>query len=292
MGAADIVPGVSGGTIALIFGIYERLIASIKAGSSALGNLLKADIDGTKRWMGRVEWMFIIPLGAGILLAVVSLAPILKDLLETQTVLMAAMFLGLVAGSMVVAWAMIKQPEIRHVWLALGVAFVVFVGLGLRGGTTSDTVNQIADPAMWAFFVSGAVAISAMILPGISGSFILVLLGMYEPLLTAVTERDLVALGVFMVGTVVGLALFSQLLDRALTLHHDMVIASLVGLMGGSLRVLWPWPGGVFSTSLARPEGDVLLAIVVATAAIVIVIVVARYAQRLESADHPTSTTA
>jgi putative membrane protein len=292
MGAADIVPGVSGGTIALIFGIYERLIASIKAGSSALGNILKADLESFRRWIGKVEWVFIVPLGTGLLLAVISLAPILSHLLETQTVLMAALFLGLVAGSIVVAWAMIKRPETRHIWLALGVGVVVFVSLGLRGGSTSDTVSQIADPAMWAFFASGALAICAMILPGISGSFILVLLGMYDPLLAAVTERDFATLGVFTLGAIVGLALFSQILHRALTLHHDVVIASLVGLMGGSLRVLWPWPGGVFSTSIAKPEGDVLLAILIAATAFLVVIVVARLAQRLETADHPTSTTA
>lgn len=292
MGAADIVPGVSGGTIALIFGIYERLVASVRAGSSALGNILKADLAGFKRWAVAIEWKFILPLGAGILTAVVALSHILEHLLETQTVLMAALFLGLVAGSMIVACAMIKHRAARHIWLALGVGVVVFIGLGLGGGTTSDTVSQFAEPAMWAFFASGAVAITAMILPGISGSFILVLLGMYAPLLSAVTERDFAILGVFILGTVVGLALFSQILHRALTNHHDVVIAGIVGLMGGSLRVLWPWPDGVFSTAIGQPESaDILPAILVAAAAFAIVIAVARFAQRLESADLHKSAT-
>ncbi|RLE11378.1 MAG: DUF368 domain-containing protein [Actinobacteria bacterium] len=292
MGAADIVPGVSGGTIALIFGIYERLIASIRAGSSALGHLLKADIPGFKRWMGRVDWLFIIPLGAGILLAVVALAHILERLLDEQAVVMAALFMGLVAGSIVIAWAMLKARETRHVWMAIAVGLAVFGSLGLRGGTSEDTVAQISNPELWAFFLAGALAICAMILPGISGSFILVLLGMYGPLLSAVTDRDLLVLAVFMVGAVVGLALFSQILHRALTLHHDIVIAALVGLMAGSLRVLWPWPSGVDSTAMGTPDSDVLLAFSIAVAAFVVVIVVARFAQRLEAADHPTSTTA
>lgn len=286
MGAADIVPGVSGGTIALIFGIYDRLISSIRAGSSALGNLAKLDFSGFKKWMGRVDWLFIIPLGSGILLAVMALASILQHLLEEQAVLMAALFMGLVAGSIVVAWAMIKTRNAKHIWIAVGVGVVTFVALGLRGGTSEDTVGQVSNPQMWAFLVAGAIAICAMILPGISGSFILVLLGMYGPLLNAVTTRDFVALGVFMIGAIVGLALFSQFLYQALRLHHDTVIASLVGLMAGSLRVLWPWPNGVESTAIGAPGSDALAALLIGVAAFVTVIVVARFAQRLEVEDH------
>jgi len=286
MGAADIVPGVSGGTIALIFGIYDRLISSIRAGSSALGNLVKLDFSGFKKWMDRVDWLFIIPLGSGILLAVMALASILQHLLEEQAVAMAALFMGLVAGSIVVAWAMIRTRDTKHVWIAVGVGVATFVALGLRGGTTEETVGQVSNPQMWAFLIAGAIAICAMILPGISGSFILVLLGMYGPLLNAVTTRDFVALGVFMIGAIVGLALFSQFLYQALRLHHDTVIASLVGLMAGSLRVLWPWPNGVESTAIGAPDNDVLLALLIAVAAFVTVILVARFAQRLEVEDH------
>jgi putative membrane protein len=286
MGAADIVPGVSGGTIALIFGIYERLIESIRAGSSALGNLAKLDFPGFKRWMGEVDWLFIIPLGTGILLAVVTLASILEHLLEEQAVLMAALFMGLVGGSIVVAWAMLKSHDAKYIWIAAAAGIVTFVALGLRGGTSEDTVGQILDPQLWAFVLAGAIAICAMILPGISGSFILVLLGMYGPLLNAVTTRDFLALTVFIAGTVIGLALFSQILYRALKLHHDTVIAVLVGLMAGSLRILWPWPLGVESTALGTPDSDVLLATLIAVAAFAVVIIVAHFAQNLEASDH------
>jgi putative membrane protein len=107
-----------------------------------------------------------------------------------------------------------------------------------------------------------------------------------------VTGRDFLLLGVFVLGTVVGLALFSQILHKALMLYHDTVMAALVGLMAGSLRVLWPWPSGVDSTAIGMPDSNVLLASVTAFTAFVIVIVVARFAQRLETADHPTATTA
>ena len=189
MGAADIVPGVSGGTIALVFGIYERLIASVKAGSSALGHLVRGDISGFREWFGKVDWSFILPLGIGILLAIVSLAHILEELLHEEPVLMASIFLGLVAGSVVIAIRLIRQPSWNQLWIGMAVGVAVFVLLGLQGGTTEESVSQAADPELWAFFFSGAIAICAMILPGVSGSFLLVVLGMYGPVLSAVTDR-------------------------------------------------------------------------------------------------------
>ena len=280
MGAADIVPGVSGGTIALVFGIYERLIASVRAGSSALGRLVRGDIAGFREWFGRVEWSFILPLG--ILVAIISLAHILEELLHEEPVLMASIFLGLVAGSVVIAIRLIREPAWNQLWIGLGVGVVVFVLLGLQGGTTEESVTQAADPELWAFFISGAIAICAMILPGVSGSFLLVVLGMYGPVLSAVTDRDLVSLAVFAVGAVIGLALFSQVLHRALSTAHDIVLAALIGLMAGSVRVLWPWPLGVESTDLGAPGDDAGVAIVAALIACAAVVVIGRFAQGLE----------
>jgi len=289
MGAADIVPGVSGGTIALIFGIYERLIASVKAGSSALGNLVKFDLAGFKQWFTKVDWVFIIPLGTGILLAILLLAEALESLLINQAVLMASLFVGLVLGSIVITWRMLKHVTPRLAGIAVAVGIVVFVVLGLRGGTTEESVAQISDPALWAFLGAGAIAIVAMILPGISGSFLLVLMGMYGPVLGAVTDRDLASLGVFFIGAVIGLALFSQVLDRALSNHHDLVLASLIGLMAGSMRVLWPWPLGVDSTALGAPDSDIVASIFVAAIGLVVVIVIASIAQKLEVSDRASA---
>jgi putative membrane protein len=286
MGSADIVPGVSGGTIALVLGIYERLIASLRAGSKALTLLLRRDASGFRSWLAAVEWAFLIPLGLGILAAVLLLASLISDQLHAQPELMSAIFLGLVAGSVVVALRLIHRPRAQHGLIIAAVGVVTFVLLGVRGGTDEGSV--VADPALWTYFVAGAIAICAMILPGISGSFLLVMMGMYTPLLAATTDRDVVTLAVFMLGAVVGLALFSQLLHVALQRAHDLVLAGLIGLMAGSVRVLWPWPGGVESTELGAPEGDWLMAIGLALVAFVVVMVVARYAQGLEAADeHP-----
>jgi putative membrane protein len=288
MGSADIVPGVSGGTVALVLGIYERLIGSIRAGSRALGLLLRGDGHGFRAWMSAVDWALIIPLGAGILLAILALARIIQQLLHEQPELMASIFLGLVAGSVVIAWRLIRAPRASHAVIIAAVGLLTFVLLGLRDGTTEETVAQSSDAALWTFFVAGAIAICAMILPGISGSFLLVLMGMYGAVLAAVTERDIVTLGVFVAGAVIGLALFSQLLHVALKRYHDVVLAALIGLMAGSVRVLWPWPAGVDSTVLGAPQGEVLMAVIAAAVAFVAIVIIARYAQELEETQpHP-----
>jgi len=282
MGAADIVPGVSGGTIALIVGIYDRLVSSIRAGALALANGAKGDFDAARKWFLTVEWAFILSLGTGILLAVALLSSLLSSLLENQAVPMAALFFGLVAGSIVVTWRMIKRPSRASLFVVLGVGIIVFVLLGLRGGTSENAVTQIVNPGIWAFFGAGAIAICAMILPGISGSFLLVLMGMYGPILDAVTNRDFLMLIVFIIGAVLGLGLFSQILHAALDRHHDLVLATLTGLMAGSTRVLWPWPSGVETTALGTPDSYVLASAAVAATAFVTVVAVARIAQRLE----------
>ncbi|MDX2344347.1 MAG: DUF368 domain-containing protein, partial [Acidimicrobiia bacterium] len=165
MGAADVVPGVSGGTIALVLGIYERLVKSIRSGSSALGHIAKGDWSGAKRWLGVVEWGFLIPLVIGMLLAVVSLAGVIENLLHDQPEEMAGLFVGLIAGSVVIAWRLVKDWSAVNLSILVAVSMAVFVVLGLREGTSDETVGQLADPALWVFFGAGAIAICAMILP-------------------------------------------------------------------------------------------------------------------------------
>ena len=256
MGTADLVPGVSGGTIALVLGIYERLVASIKEGSSALGSLLRADGRGAIVHLRKVEWVFLLPLLAGILTAVVVLSGFLEHQLEERPTILAALFLGLVMASIVIAWSLVKSPGFSHVVVGLVVALLTFVLLGFGEGRTSGS------PSLLVFFGAGALAICAMILPGISGSLILLMIGMYAPVLSAVTDRSYSTILVFASGAVVGLAIFSQILNWALEHHHDLVLAGLIGLMAGSTRVLWPWPGGVESPALGAPADDWLVALV------------------------------
>jgi putative membrane protein len=252
MGSADLVPGVSGGTVALVTGIYEELIDTVRLVASAAAHLARLDVKGMQQRLRQVRWMFILPLGAGLLLAVVTLARVLGHLLDEQPVRMAALFFGLVAGSVVIA-----LPRVRT-WGPDRVAAMVVVGigafflLGLRG-------SPVDDPPFWAFFLAGAVAICAMILPGISGSFILLMLGMYDAVLATVNDRQLGLLLVFLIGCGLGLMAFSNVLHWALNRAHDLVIAGLIGLMIGSLRVLWPWPDGTEGTTMTMPQDDVFV---------------------------------
>jgi len=282
MGAADIVPGVSGGTVALVFGIYRRLVATIRAGSLAIGSLLRLDVRGCVERLREVDWGFLIALLAGIGTAVLALSHLIETLLEDHPESMSGLFLGLVAGSVVIAWKLVERRDSRRALVMAAAAVLTFVLLGLRGGTSEESVAQVTDPSLLVFFGAGAVAICAMILPGISGSFLLVTLGMYSAVLSTVNERDLLPLVVFLLGCVTGLALFSQVLHWALEHHYDTVMAALIGLMLGSLRVLWPWPMGVESTALGAPEGPVLLPVVLMVVGAVVVLGVELLSERIE----------
>ncbi len=285
MGTADIIPGVSGGTIALLLGIYERLVTNIATAARALGTGLRGDFRGAQRRLGQVEWGFLIPLLAGILAAVVALSSLLDRLLEDHPEAMAGLFFGLVAASVVVAWDMQR----RHDGLALLVMLAVAVGLFLVLGYQT---GPVADPSLLAFLGAGAIAICAMILPGISGAFLLLMIGMYASVLHAVNERELLDLAVFGVGVVVGISLFSSVLTWLLDRAHDIVLAGLIGLMLGSLRVLWPWPNGVGIISdeadevvdgsgLDWPAADeILVPVLLGLAAFAVVIAVSRRVSR------------
>jgi putative membrane protein len=237
MGAADVVPGVSGGTLALLFGIYDRLLAAISDGSHALGRFIRGDVRGGLRRLGGVDWWFLVPLLVGLLTTVVLLAGVIEGALVDHPEPMAGLFLGLVVASVVVARRPVAWTGRRFGGAAL-VALVVFAGLGYQGA-------PIADPSIAMLLASGAVAVCAMVLPGISGSFLLLILGMYSAVIGMVDERLILDTAVFGIGAVVGLACFSSILAGLLQRRHDDVLAVMVGLMVGSLRVLWPWPHGV-----------------------------------------------
>jgi len=258
MGCADIIPGVSGGTVALILGIYERLIESIRLMDVALvkavftgrfwglyfKGLLGSSAAGEDDVERRVEAaLFLTFLVVGILAAIVAAAGIIKHCMAVYPEQTRGLFMGLVLASMLVPF---RRMEKRGA--AQWVAFLVFaVGLYLLLGLGRADV----EPALWYVFVCGAIAICAMILPGISGAFILLMLGLYFHVLDQVhaltRDRDFSAvlpLVVLVLGIVVGIVAFSRLLNYLLKNHHDVTMASLVGLLAGSLRVLWPFKEG------------------------------------------------
>ena len=238
MGAADAVPGVSGGTIALLLGIYERLLHNIQHCTNLVISVLRIDRATTKRSFQSVEWHFLLSLLSGVFITFVLLAQIIERLLEKHPTSVAGLFFGLVLASVIVAVFMVSSWNVFRVSLGLAVGIAVFILLGVRAG-------PIQQPSLLIFFLSGAIAISAMILPGISGSFFLLMIGMYGSLIEAVNERLLSKLLVFGLGAVLSLSLSARLLSWILRNYRDSVLALLIGLMIGSLRVIWPWPNGV-----------------------------------------------
>ena len=231
MGAADVVPGVSGGTMAFILGIYEELLNAIKSFDFKSLRYLVTFRMGT--FFEKISWQFLLSLGLGILTAIFTLSKFLAWLLENEPVLIWSFFLGLILASVVTVSKRVDQWKLSR-WVSLLCGLVgIYIIVGLVPVSTPDE--------LWFLFVSGAVAICTMILPGISGSFILVLMGKYQFVLQAVNERDFLVLGVVAAGACVGIAVFSRLLAWLLAKYHDLMVALLTGLMIGSLRKVWPW---------------------------------------------------
>ena len=279
MGAADVVPGVSGGTVALVTGIYPRLIATISAGSLAGGRLAKADVRGGLAALKRVDWWFLSALLLGVAVAVLTLARVIEDLLQSKPLPMAGLFLGMIVGTIIVAWRLLEQPTTRHALTAVMVGVGSFVLFGFQTAAASD-------PALVVYFFAGILAICAFILPGVSGSFLLLSIGMYQAVFGAVNDRETTIIAVFGLGAVLGLGFFSRLLERLLDRHFETVVALLIGLMLGSFRILWPWPNGlgdadgVGATVLSAPSGEIAAPVLLAVAGAVGVVAFSTWAER------------
>ncbi|TFV95601.1 DUF368 domain-containing protein [Algoriphagus kandeliae] len=231
MGAADIVPGVSGGSIALITGIYQRLLNSINSFNKAnLSHLLKGEL---KKFYKSVNGTFLLSLLLGILTSIFTLSKLITYLMDEHPIPLWSFFCGLILVS---AFIILKEIKRWH----LGVILSLLIGTFLAWWVTELPPTSSPD-AIWFTFVAGAIAICAMILPGISGSFILLILGKYENILAAVSERDFLTLAVFAMGCLVGILSFSRLISWLLRKFYSTTIGLLSGFMLGSINKLWPW---------------------------------------------------
>ena len=239
MGAADVIPGVSGGTIAFMTGIYEELVGSI---NSINGTAVKLLFKGKFRdFWKHINGNFLISLVAGILISIMSLAKLMTYLLNYEPIPTWAFFFGLIVASSVFMLKDIKGWK--------GKDFVMLV-LGIILGVVVCTLSPTQTPdALWFIFLSGAIAICAMILPGISGSFILLILGKYEFMLSTLTKilsgegvlLDFAVVLVFILGALVGILAFSKFLHWLLARYHRSTLLVLVGFIIGSLVKVWPW---------------------------------------------------
>lgn len=231
MGAADVVPGVSGGTIAFISGIYEELIASINKIDFSLIKIWKNE--GFKALWKHINGNFLLALFTGIFLSVLSLAKFLSWLLENQPVLLWSFFFGLVLASIFLVGKEIKKWSIATVVVLLAGGLTAYF-------ITQLPVNDNVDSLPY-LFLSGALAVCAMILPGISGAFILVLLGSYKAILDAVHEKDIKIVITVGLGAVFGLLSFARLLKWMFQRYRNLTLALLTGFILGSLNKIWPW---------------------------------------------------
>lgn len=235
MGTADIIPGVSGGTIAFISGIYEDLLAAIKSVNARfVRKLLALDLGGALR---EVHTRFLLPLLLGIGSAILLAAHLINHLLLHFPVLVWSLFFGLIAASaLIVAKRMSSLGSLQISLLVCGTLGSYFL---------MGTIPVQTPEALWFVFLSGVVAICAMILPGISGSFLLLVLGKYEYITQALRNpfqtENMIILFVFGLGCIVGLTGFSRFLHYLLSRHHDAAMAVLTGFMLGAMRKVWPW---------------------------------------------------
>lgn len=240
IGIVEIIPGVSGGTVALIVGLYETLIES--AGHVVRGVLkLLTDLprgrgaEAGLQELRSVRWSVLVPVGIGMVTAVILGARAIAPLLEEHPVLTKAFFAGLIIVSLVVPIRMVGG---RWSGIEIGTAVVAAV---VAFALTSLPPSRVDDPSLWVVVGAAAIAICALVLPGLSGSFLLLAMGLYAPTLDAVNDRDLAYLGAFMVGAILGLGSFVEVLRYLLRTHRRLTLAAMTGVMVGALRALWPW---------------------------------------------------
>ena len=247
MGLADAVPGVSGGTIALLLGVYDRLIENIAALTTCLSHVVKREFRQLWTKLRSIEWRFLIPLLFGVFLAFGILAHFIEKLLDDYPRPMAGLFFGLVAVSILTGIKMVTTWSYRRFGYMVVTATATFFILAFSSG-------QIQDPSLLHFFIGGLIAICAMVLPGISGSFLLLTIGMYAPVIEVINDRSLSKLLVFGLGAIISLGVSVRTLRWVLSRYRDSLLVCLIGLMVGSLRVLWPWPNGVGVVSEIEDE--------------------------------------
>ena len=259
IGMAELVPGISGGTVALVVGIYERALNT--------GNQL------LRREFAKVDWFFLIAVGVGMVTAVFSLSTVLHNFVENSPEYARALFLGMVAVSIWVPLAMMDPRDLRRRVGMVIPLFLVAAVVGFLG--TSFVSAPREDPALPIVFVAAAVAVCALVLPGISGSYMLLAVGLYTPIMGSLSNREWPVIFTFAAGALVGIALFVKVLTWALEKHRTVTLTIMAGLMLGSLRSLWPWQTA--DADLLAPGDNVLpvISLIVLGGAVVATFIIA-----------------
>lgn len=289
IGIVETIPGISGGTVALVVGIYQQLIESASAFIQWGLCLIRGRREQARQYWGKISWRLLIPLGIGMVAAVFTVAGPVVNLVETYPEQMRSLFFGMVAASVLVPLLMVrddvqyhrKQLGWRHLVLFVVGAVVTFVVLSLPG--TMDL-----EPRWYTIIPAAAIAVSALVLPGLSGSLVLLTVGLYEPTLRAVEALDIGYIAVFVAGLALGAVVIVQLMKWLLDHHHATTLVLLSGVMIGALRALWPYQA---EDGALQPIGDavglnVALALIGAVVVIVMIVLDRKMSQRAPQPVH------
>ena len=275
IGIAEVIPGVSGGTLALITGIYSRLLDNIDLLFKSLRQISHPKI--MARNLKALEWKFLLPVFIGMAIALITTASFMEGLLESNPIELRAVFAGLVAAGIYIPYKMSVKVNgdnwaLRDYLLALIGALAAFFLTGLPQG-------EVSNPGPILIFFSAAIAICALVLPGISGSFLLLTIGMYSATIGALNDRDLQYLLIFALGALLGLASFVSFLKFLLSQRARPTLVLLAGLMLGSLRALWPWQGE--DRELLSPYSSELIALLLFLAGAIIVALLVKVEEKV-----------
>lgn len=251
IGMAELVPGISGGTVALVVGIYERALG---AGNGLL-DVVKAAVKDRSRLnaaAAKVDWLFLLAVGVGMVLMVFSMSTLLSNFVENHPEVSRGLFLGMVAVSIIVPVGMMDPKDLKKKLPAVVPVFIVaaVVSFIATGFTSAPQEN----PSLIIIFLAAAVAVCALVLPGVSGSFFLLAVGLYAPVMNSLSNREWDVIGVFILGALLGIILFIRGLSWVLEHHRTITLTIMSGLMLGSLRALWPWQDG--EAGLLSPYGS------------------------------------
>lgn len=289
IGIVETIPGISGGTVALVVGIYQQLIESASAMIHWGISLVRGRREEAREYWSHISWRLIIPLGIGMVAAVFTVAGPVVDLVETYPERMRSLFFGMVAASVLVPLLMVRD-DVQYHRKTLGWRHLVMFGAGavVTFIVLSVPGTMALEPHWYIVLPAAAIAVSALVLPGLSGSLVLLTVGLYEPTLHAVEALDFGYLLVFMAGMVLGLIVIVQILKWLLEHHHATTLIILSGVMVGALRALWPYQT---DDGALQPIGDgvglnVVLALIGAAVVVVMIILDRRMSRRAPQPVH------
>lgn len=272
IGMAELVPGISGGTVALVVGIYERALATGNALIDVVRTALR-DRARLPQAIARVDWLFLAAVGIGMVVMVFTMSTVLSNFVEGYPEISRGLFLGMVAMSIVVPLGMVDPKDLRKK-LPLAIPLFIIAAVISFIGTSFTSAPQ-TDPSLIIIFLAAAVAVCALVMPGISGSFFLLAVGLYGPVMSSLSNREWDVIGMFILGALLGVILFIKALTWILENHRTVTLVLMSGLMLGSLRALWPWQST--DAELLAPSGQVwgVVGMIVLGAAVVLGFIIA-----------------